>query len=115
MIELWEVVSEMVRPDCSRLEGFKDPWETTVFKGRMMLPDKTLEECGVPSGAQLISVRRVLVPEGDSAPPHFADSFVPMTDAHPEPHGNTLQHASSSIPVLDLQLSTLRQFQPRVS
>ena len=31
-----------------------------------MLPEKTLEECGVPSGAQLTSVRRVLVPEGDS-------------------------------------------------
>lgn len=49
-----------------RLEGFTDPWEATVFKGRLMLPEKTLEECGVPSGAQLTSVRRVLVPEGDS-------------------------------------------------
>ncbi|CAL8471071.1 g10613 [Coccomyxa elongata] len=55
----WEPTSKL-----ERLEGFKDPWETTVFKGRMMLPDKTLEECGVPSGAQLVSVRRVLVPEG---------------------------------------------------
>ncbi|BDA45329.1 probable ubiquitin-60S ribosomal protein L40 at N-terminal half [Coccomyxa sp. Obi] len=55
----WEPTSKL-----KRLEGFKDPWETTVFKGRLMLPDETLEECGVPSGAQLISVRRVLVPDG---------------------------------------------------
>lgn len=70
----------MVRPCGCRLEGFKDPWETTVFKGRMMLPDKTLEECGVPSGAQLISVRRVLVPEGDSVHHHLADSFVSVIE-----------------------------------
>ncbi|EIE20101.1 hypothetical protein COCSUDRAFT_44063 [Coccomyxa subellipsoidea C-169] len=55
----WEPTDKL-----ERLEGFKDPWETTVFKGRLMLPEHTLEECGVPSGAQLISVRRVLVPEG---------------------------------------------------
>ncbi|KAK9901352.1 hypothetical protein WJX75_008130 [Coccomyxa subellipsoidea] len=55
----WEPTDKL-----ERLEGFTDPWEATVFKGRLMLPEKTLEECGVPSGAQLTSVRRVLVPEG---------------------------------------------------
>lgn len=47
-----------------RLEGFKEPWEMTVYKGRALLPDKTLEECGVTSGTHLITVRRVLIKEG---------------------------------------------------
>lgn len=49
---------------CCRLEGFKDPWETAVFKGRLVVPDKTLQDCGMISGSELITVRRVLVPEG---------------------------------------------------
>lgn len=56
----------MIYLGACRLEGFTEPWEMTVYKGRAMLPDKTLEECGVPSGAHLICVRRVLVPEGNS-------------------------------------------------
>ena len=55
-----------------RMEGFKDPWETAVFKGRLVLPDKTLQDCGITSGSMLITVRRVLVPDGLSASLHPA-------------------------------------------
>lgn len=47
-----------------RLEGFKDPWDATVFRGRACLPDKTLQDLGITSGAEVITVRRKLVPEG---------------------------------------------------
>ncbi|CAK0782515.1 hypothetical protein CVIRNUC_005733 [Coccomyxa viridis] len=46
-----------------RMEGFKDPWESAVHKGRLVPPDKTLQDCGLASGSELITVRRVLVPE----------------------------------------------------
>lgn len=55
-----------------RMEGFKDPWETAVFKGRLVLPDKTLQDCGIASGSMLITVRRVLVPDGLSVSLHPA-------------------------------------------
>ena len=47
-----------------RLEGFKDPWETSVFRGRQMNPSDTLESQGIVAGCSITSVRRVLVPEG---------------------------------------------------
>ena len=47
-----------------RLEGFKDPWEVSVYKGRSMDPKGTLEAHGITSDATITSVRRVLVPEG---------------------------------------------------
>lgn len=50
--------------DACRLEGFKDPWDATVFRGRACLPDKTLQELGITSGAEVITVRRKLISEG---------------------------------------------------
>ena len=47
-----------------RMEGFKDPWESAVFKGRLLAPDKALQDCGIASGDMIVTVRRVLVPEG---------------------------------------------------
>ncbi|CAL5228706.1 g11887 [Coccomyxa viridis] len=47
-----------------RMEGFKDPWESAVFKGRLLAPDKALQDSGIASGDMIITVRRVLVPEG---------------------------------------------------
>ncbi len=49
-----------------RMEGFKDPWESAVHKGRLVPPDKTLQDCGLASGSELITVRRVLVPESEA-------------------------------------------------
>ena len=47
-----------------RMEGFKDPWESAVFKGRLLAPDRALQDYGIASGDMIITVRRVLVPEG---------------------------------------------------
>ena len=47
-----------------RMEGFKDPWESAVFKGRLLAPDRALQDSGIASGDMIITVRRVLVPEG---------------------------------------------------
>ena len=49
-----------------RMEGFKEPWESAVHKGRLVPPDKTLQDCGLASGSELITVRRVLVPESEA-------------------------------------------------
>ena len=48
-----------------RMEGFKEPWDSAVFKGRLLAPDKALQECGIASGDMIITVRRALVPEGE--------------------------------------------------
>ena len=61
--ELWHAPT-IQRMDVGRLEGFKDPWDATVFRGRACLPDKTLQELGITSGAEVITVRRKLIPEG---------------------------------------------------
>ena len=53
-----------------RLEGFKDPWEVSVFKGRQMKPESTLQSHGISSGCTITTVRRVLVPEGLKPIPH---------------------------------------------
>lgn len=47
-----------------RLEGFKEPWDVAVYKGKAVSGDKTLEEAGVSADAPLVTVRRVLLPEG---------------------------------------------------
>lgn len=73
------------------MEGFKDPWESAVFRGRLVVPDKTLQDCGISSGDMLICVRRVLVPEGESltcllhipwVTPSFVCSQDPTAAAH---------------------------------
>ncbi len=46
-----------------RLEGFTDPWEFAVYKGRSVNLAGSLKENGITSDATLTIVRRVLVPE----------------------------------------------------
>ena len=48
-----------------RLEGFTSPWDTAVYKGRSVDDGSALADCINPPGEPLITVRRVLVPEGD--------------------------------------------------
>ena len=65
------VCSHAVISDCNRhsecgcrLEGFQDPWEFAVHRGRALKPEATLQECGITSDACITAVRRALVPEG---------------------------------------------------
>ena len=53
--------------DLLRLEGFNDPWERAIFKGRELKAESTLAEQGITAtdaDAPLITVRRVLVADG---------------------------------------------------
>lgn len=50
-----------------RLEGFNDPWERAIFKGRELKSDATLAEQGVTLAGEdspIITVRRMLVADG---------------------------------------------------
>lgn len=51
-------------PHAHRLEGFKDPWEHVVYRGKLLQPTSTLSECGVDAHAPVVAVRRSLLPEG---------------------------------------------------
>ena len=55
----WEPVEGLLR-----LEGFQEPWEKAVFRGRELKPDQTLEGAGLTDGAVVTLVRKVLVAEG---------------------------------------------------
>ena len=55
----WEPVEKLLR-----LEGFKEVWERTLFKGRELKPEQTLESANLPAGATIAAVRKVLVAEG---------------------------------------------------
>ena len=46
-----------------RLEGFNDPWEFAVCKGRAVRLDASLKDNGIVADATIIFVRRVLIPE----------------------------------------------------
>ncbi|KAK9847792.1 hypothetical protein WJX84_005395 [Apatococcus fuscideae] len=46
-----------------RLEGFTDPWEKSMLKGREVLPATTLRSAGVASGDIIVVVRRELIAE----------------------------------------------------
>ncbi|KAI3425284.1 hypothetical protein D9Q98_009051 [Chlorella vulgaris] len=50
--------------DLLRLEGFTDPWDRLLFKGRELTPGTSLAEQGVGQGAVLTAVRRVLLADG---------------------------------------------------
>ena len=50
-----------------RLEGFTEPWTVAVHKGREMAADLTLAACGLAPAAEVVVVRRVLVPESAHA------------------------------------------------
>ena len=47
-----------------RLEGFHEPWEKAVYRGRELKPGQTLEAAGLQGGAVITAVRKVLVAEG---------------------------------------------------
>lgn len=47
-----------------RLEGFQEPWEKAVYRGRELKPAQTLEAAGLQEGAVITAVRKVLVAEG---------------------------------------------------
>ena len=55
----WEPVEKLLR-----LEGFKEVWERTLFRGRELQPEQTLESAKLPAGATIAAVRKVLVAEG---------------------------------------------------
>ena len=48
-----------------RLEGFKEPWEHVVFKGKLLQPTSKLVECGITADMPVITVRKSLFPEGE--------------------------------------------------
>eukprot|EP00887_Chlorella_sp_A99_P000128 scaffold16.g128.t1 len=52
----WQPVDSLLR-----LEGFEEPWERLLLKGRELKADVPLAEQGVGAGAALTAVRRVLV------------------------------------------------------
>lgn len=48
-----------------RLDGFTDPWERAIFKGRELSLESLLKDAGVGSGDDaIIAVRRVLLADG---------------------------------------------------
>lgn len=52
--------------DCLRLEGFNDPWDRAIYKGRELKDDETLAEQGITGSSTdpVITVRRMLVADG---------------------------------------------------
>ena len=46
-----------------RLEGFTDPWEFGVFKGRALKLDQSLSKNDITSNATITVVRRMLIAE----------------------------------------------------
>lgn len=54
----WNPVDTLVR-----LEGFKEPWEFAVYKGRSVKLAASLKDNGITSDATITTVRRVLIPE----------------------------------------------------
>ena len=55
----WRPVSEL-----QRLEGFTDPWEKSLLRGREVPAAATLRSAGVASGDVIVTVRRELIAEG---------------------------------------------------
>lgn len=48
-----------------RLDGFEDPWERAIYKGRELSMDSVLRDAGVTSGDDaIVTVRRVLLADG---------------------------------------------------
>ena len=54
----WDSVDRL-----ERLEGFKEPWEFAVCKGRAVKLDASLHDNQIMTDAVITVVRRVLVPE----------------------------------------------------
>ena len=56
----WQPASDLLR-----LEGFEEPWELAVFKGKECLGSSTLADCGITGDETITAVRKVLVAEGE--------------------------------------------------
>jgi len=57
-----------------RLEGFQEPWEVSIFKGRYLVdPTKSLQEYGIQDGDMIISVRKELYADGWKLKDHLDD------------------------------------------
>ena len=67
-----------------------------VFKGRDMPPSQTLAECGLGATAEVVVVRRVLVPE--SAPLRRKCNFQSSRLIQPTFSGHKVIRASTSRP-----------------
>ncbi|CAG9463551.1 unnamed protein product [Pedinophyceae sp. YPF-701] len=55
----WQPAGELLR-----LEGFTEPWEKTIFKGRQLSDETPLAEAGVNSGDTVSHARICLYAEG---------------------------------------------------
>lgn len=48
-----------------RLDGFEDPWERAIYKGRELSMDSILKDAGVtPGDDAIVTVRRILLADG---------------------------------------------------
>ena len=48
-----------------RLDGFNEPWERAIYKGRELSPESLLKDAGVSTGGDaVVAVRRVLLADG---------------------------------------------------
>lgn len=47
-----------------RLDGFEDPWERAIYKGRELKMDSVLKDAGVTGEDAIVTVRRVLLADG---------------------------------------------------
>ena len=51
-------------PHVRSLAGFEEDWERALFKGRELKANVALAEQGVGSGAEIVTVRRLLIADG---------------------------------------------------
>jgi ubiquitin len=59
-VSKWAPVDSLLR-----LDGFDDPWERAIYKGRELSMDSILKDAGVTSGDDaIVTVRRVLLADG---------------------------------------------------
>lgn len=65
--------------DLCRLEGFKDPWEHCVYRGNLLQPSSTLQECGIDGAAPVVAVRKSLFPEGEPQTPSSLGDVGPLS------------------------------------
>ncbi|KAL4430375.1 hypothetical protein ABPG77_002181 [Micractinium sp. CCAP 211/92] len=68
-----------------RLEGFNDPWERLLFKGRELRLGASLAEQGVGEGAVLTAVRRVLIADGWKIRPYDGNNIDSSDSEGDEP------------------------------
>lgn len=72
----WQPVESL-----EKLEGFTDPWEFGVCRGRALKMDGSLAENGITSDATVTIVRRMLIPEVWKVCEHPPAVLVPRLGA----------------------------------